>query len=279
MVAWCHGAAGIAMALTRAVQHGLTFLTPALERALHYVRIARARQRERRTLHFGLCHGLLGNLDAQLVAERAGLATADNSADDDVQFVLQALLADTEGGLSSACEQHGLFCGMTGVGYGLLRYLDDATPCVLAPTISASRPWMKSAADGLCANERPLDAIRAATGVGVQSDAARFLVIASLKRACRAALERGEMTRSDVVVGPYLFVENGVAVRFDGRTHQTRPASALRAWLASAHGAAERERPLSEEERLLLVDGWLAPRTEMERLPEWLWPRAGKEDS
>ena len=133
LCAWCHGAVGIGMARLQMLQ-----LLQGAEKAEAEAEIGVAAATALRD-GFGsshcLCHGDLGTLDFLLeVAQARG----DSALRRRIEGLAAGLLVSLEDdgwrcGLSHGVEQPGLFLGLAGIGYGLLRLADPAgVPSVLA---------------------------------------------------------------------------------------------------------------------------------------------------
>jgi lantibiotic modifying enzyme len=119
MVAWCHGAAGIALA--RLASLNLVSdraMASEIESALHT------------TLTYGfglnhsLCHGDLGNLDVLLTAMQR--LPQQREYEGHVQQLATMLLNNIEEqgwvtGIPQGVETPGLMVGIAGIGYALLR--------------------------------------------------------------------------------------------------------------------------------------------------------------
>jgi lantibiotic modifying enzyme len=130
VVAWCHGAAGIGLARSRALQHlNDPKLGDEIDVALNTTL----------TRGFGgshcLCHGDMGNLDLLLEAgqalnDRGWRAQADRLA----AMIVDSI--DRDGwvcGGPGAVEMPGLMLGLAGIGYQMLRLAEpDRVPSVLA---------------------------------------------------------------------------------------------------------------------------------------------------
>ncbi|MEJ2557170.1 MAG: lanthionine synthetase LanC family protein, partial [Anaerolineae bacterium] len=126
--AWCHGSSGIGLARLTIPQdvdpHGRTAVRIALREALCGSQLP----------DDSLCHGNLANLelvmtighhfrDAALVQKAQILA---------VELVKASIWRGWRSGHPTGLEIPGLFTGLSGIGYGLLRLADpDRTPSVL----------------------------------------------------------------------------------------------------------------------------------------------------
>ncbi|CAL9385794.1 type 2 lanthipeptide synthetase LanM family protein [Streptomyces sp. enrichment culture] len=124
--AWCHGAAGVALS-----RFGLLGAPELRDGAVRDVTAAlRATPASRG--NDSVCHGDLGNLELLLLAERHGLAEPGELA---VRLDACLRRADHEGwrcGSPDGAEVPGLFTGLAGIGYQLLRLTaPDAVPSVL----------------------------------------------------------------------------------------------------------------------------------------------------
>ncbi|HYG61305.1 MAG TPA: type 2 lanthipeptide synthetase LanM family protein [Thermoanaerobaculia bacterium] len=130
--AWCHGAAGIALARAAALRHlDLPELRNDLQTAVRLV-LARG---------FGynqsLCHGDLGNLDVLLVASRLPGVSGGGDLGRQAGRIAGSILAGAREhgwrcGISYGAETPGLMAGLAGIGYGLLRLAEpDSIPSLL----------------------------------------------------------------------------------------------------------------------------------------------------
>ncbi|MGC5287582.1 type 2 lanthipeptide synthetase LanM family protein [Micromonospora sp. DT231] len=131
MVAWCHGAAGVAMARAELLGYATdgALLRDDLRRALT------ATLEPSNLLHnHSICHGDLGNAEAALAAARA---LGDDGAAQRAAAIAAAAVADIENrdwrcGVPRGVETPGLMSGLAGIGYALLRWADPAAvPSVL----------------------------------------------------------------------------------------------------------------------------------------------------
>jgi type 2 lantibiotic biosynthesis protein LanM len=130
MVAWCHGASGIALArlLTRPLLDD-----PEIDEEIE---IALATTlREGFGLNHSLCHGDFGNLETVLLAARSPGGERWAAEVDRLAAVLLASVRQ-DGWLCAVpegVETPGLMIGLAGIGYGLLRIAaPDRVPSVLA---------------------------------------------------------------------------------------------------------------------------------------------------
>ena len=130
LTAWCHGAAGIALARLDL----LGVLDEAETRAEIEAAIATTIAEGFGDNH-SLCHGDLGNLDVLAQAEtrwpEPWLVAARRRA---TTLVLESIRRDGWlCGIPLAVESPGLMTGLAGIGYGLLRLAaPDRVPSVLA---------------------------------------------------------------------------------------------------------------------------------------------------
>lgn len=137
--AWCHGAPGIALARARLWQ--LLGLASARQEARQA--LAATEQAIERALqthdHFSLCHGLTGNAEAlvvtrQLLAERPSAAPAKPVAQKLVERTLEQPQRVAGGVPGDDSYAPGLMLGTAGMGYFLLRQIDQSgIPTVLLP--------------------------------------------------------------------------------------------------------------------------------------------------
>ncbi len=139
MAAWCHGAPGIALSRIRGYQliRDRTYLQD-LNRAM-------AKTKESPLGNLCLCHGLAGNLDAYIEsykvlkrrkpwanARASGLLLLDEAT---------TLLTHLHAGDPLPLQRRplGLFVGLAGVGYNLLRLYDPVrTASILAPRLTTT---------------------------------------------------------------------------------------------------------------------------------------------
>ena len=130
-IAWCHGAPGVGLGRVLSLPHDDT---PARRSEL---RIALASTvRLGRAPDHSLCHGDLGNADILLVADRAGIDPAHRTA---AERLAAGVVRDWQAGgrwrsgVPGGVETPGLFLGLAGIGYGLLRVRDpDQVPSAVA---------------------------------------------------------------------------------------------------------------------------------------------------
>jgi type 2 lantibiotic biosynthesis protein LanM len=127
--AWCHGAVGIGVAAADLMARGHAGQADVLGRAAHHTRLAGF------GLNHTLCHGVVS---AWEVLERAGAAGAGRSDADGEAVVAQILTSFEDNGpvagFSVDVVPPGLFPGLGGIGYQLLRmHPDSGLPSVLLP--------------------------------------------------------------------------------------------------------------------------------------------------
>ena len=143
MIAWCHGAAGIALSrlkafcITNSPYHGEMTHT-ALETSMRYLN--RSLDKDRRFLDYSLCHGIGGIADILLLAGRVlnedmYIKTAIKAADFGYYHFTNKDL-DWKGGLKNPANGRPLYhpsliLGSAGVGYFYLRMIDNQIPSVL----------------------------------------------------------------------------------------------------------------------------------------------------
>lgn len=133
LCAWCHGAVGIGLARLRMLPL-LQGAEKAEAEAEIGVAVGTALLQGFGASHC-LCHGDLGTLDFLLeVAAARGESVLGRRIDGLAAGLLESLERDGwRCGLSHGVEQPGLFVGLAGIGYGLLRLADPvAVPSVLA---------------------------------------------------------------------------------------------------------------------------------------------------
>ncbi|WBB76084.1 type 2 lanthipeptide synthetase LanM family protein [Micromonospora sp. WMMD1128] len=131
MVAWCHGAAGIALARAELLGYASD---DALVRAdLRHALTALGDPRNLLRNH-SICHGDLGNAEA---GSAAAAVLGDDAAAQHAATVAAGAVADVEAGawrcgVPRGVETPGLMSGLAGVGYAFLRRADPAgVPSVL----------------------------------------------------------------------------------------------------------------------------------------------------
>ncbi|MEV8319543.1 type 2 lanthipeptide synthetase LanM family protein [Streptomyces sp. NPDC059900] len=124
--AWCHGAAGIALS-----RFDLMGVPELRDDAVRDVAAALRVTPPSRGNH-SICHGDLGNLELFLLAERQGLAEP-GEADRRLAACLRSARRDGwRCGSPDGAEVPGLFTGLAGIGYNLLRLTaPDAVPSAL----------------------------------------------------------------------------------------------------------------------------------------------------
>ena len=139
-VAWCHGAPGIGLVRIRTAELVRTAtvasdIQAAIQGTLNWLHTSSANN--------CLCHGLCGNLEFLLSADRAHLA--DLRAEHITPRIEGLVgLVEAIGGSDVPCGSPafnpGLMVGQGGVAYFLLRGADESVPSVLLPSSSARRP-------------------------------------------------------------------------------------------------------------------------------------------
>ncbi len=118
-IAWCHGAAGIALSRMRIYQeHGLAQAKEEALRALHFLLGGQAQAEH------SICHGSLGNLEPLLLAsEIFGEQTIWQT---ELQLRSKKILKDINSSgwksrLASQVSEPGLMTGLAGIGFEFLR--------------------------------------------------------------------------------------------------------------------------------------------------------------
>ncbi|HEY9715572.1 MAG TPA: lanthionine synthetase LanC family protein, partial [Chroococcales cyanobacterium] len=149
-VAWCHGAAGIALSRLKIYEkHRLPQAKEEASKALHFLLTGPAPDEH------VICHGSLGNLEPLLLA--AQLFPEERIWQRQLQERGRQILNDINrrGWRSKVCSQviePGLMTGLAGIGYQLLRlHASDKVPSVL--TLDA--PVAVSAPERSQSPERP----------------------------------------------------------------------------------------------------------------------------
>jgi type 2 lantibiotic biosynthesis protein LanM len=138
MLAWCHGAPGIALGRLASLRYGDDPLIRQEIAAALATTIARGFG-----FNHSLCHGDLGNLEALLVASRV---LHEPSYTEHLTRLTTSLLASIRRqgwlmGIPLGVESPGLMTGLAGIGYQLLRLAEpERVPSVLllAPPLSGS---------------------------------------------------------------------------------------------------------------------------------------------
>ncbi|MGW3204252.1 type 2 lanthipeptide synthetase LanM family protein [Streptomyces sp. NPDC001135] len=126
---WCHGAAGMAMVRTEFI--AAPYLADAVRDLRAEVVDALPATRASRANH-SLCHGDLGNLELLLLAERAGLCGRGQFAGAPKAALEGARRTGWRCGTPDGEEVPGLFTGIAGIGYNLLRMAaPESVPSVL----------------------------------------------------------------------------------------------------------------------------------------------------
>jgi lantibiotic modifying enzyme len=130
-VAWCHGAAGIALSRLKIYQRHR--LPPAKEEALRALHFLTASPTMANHI---ICHGSLGNLDPILLA--AELFPEEQIWQDELKLRGERILNDInangwKSNIASQLIEPGLMIGIAGIGFELLRlHAAPAMPSVLA---------------------------------------------------------------------------------------------------------------------------------------------------
>lgn len=125
---WCHGAPGILL--------GRSYQKNAKEKFSDYNDIIRNIEAsvEEGQMNDSMCHGTIGNLDLLLTIARN---TENNKLKNNLAKLYQKLAERiSENGVEYGIPQmRGLvsfMLGLSGIGYGLLRYLNPSLPCILS---------------------------------------------------------------------------------------------------------------------------------------------------
>lgn len=126
---WCHGAPGIGlgrlmiMCITNEHEHRIKdewkkAIDTTLERGFGF--------------SHSLCHGDFGNLDfLQLSARKFGLKSLEKKVNEmGLQIVKRGMKKGWSMGLNSEVELLGMFLGLSGMGYGILRLINPEIPSV-----------------------------------------------------------------------------------------------------------------------------------------------------
>lgn len=138
VVAWCHGAAGIALARAMA-SRSTTTASSSVNRDVELGVTTTLRSSTGN--NHSLCHGDLGNLDmVRSVAMKWGRSDWLAAADERLSTVVNAgLERGWSCGMPEGVETPGMLTGLAGIGYGLLRAASPATaPSVL--TLANDQP-------------------------------------------------------------------------------------------------------------------------------------------
>ncbi|MFD7169306.1 type 2 lanthipeptide synthetase LanM family protein [Streptomyces violascens] len=135
--AWCHGAAGIGLSRFELMAQGATHKEELGDSAVQDVLTALRATSSNRGNH-SLCHGDLGNLELHLLAEQHGLVER-GTARDGLRRIFDGVAGHGwRSGSPDGVEVPGLFTGLAGIGYGLLRVAaPEVVPSILllhAPT-------------------------------------------------------------------------------------------------------------------------------------------------
>lgn len=131
-IKWCHGAGGILMAR---MQMYLYLEDGNLKRVVEkdILRASHTLINNYKTDNMCLCHGMIGNLE--ILYEYAKFA-CDERILKEINGALQNALSMSEShwncGLIHQSEHYGFMLGISGIGYFLLRQINESLPCVLA---------------------------------------------------------------------------------------------------------------------------------------------------
>lgn len=136
---WCHGAAGIA--LSRLIITSLGYKDELIDRELG---IAKIKVRDRLGGNLCICHGTLGNIEIL----KAILGALNENDDITIPWV-QSIIKHINSGEDIVCgddnvnSQIGLYMGISGIGYQLLRFLDwKKVPSIMGLEINSSIPYL-----------------------------------------------------------------------------------------------------------------------------------------
>lgn len=138
LVFWCHGAAGIGLSRMQLMNSSLE---PIARQAEHDLKRAVKKlvvDGFSEKMDHSLCHGVVGNLDILL---SIGQVIGDDSL---IQcaysYVLSILQTMRDNGIQSGLEHTtdlvGFMLGLSGIGYGLLRFTNPEIPSVLGLEVS-----------------------------------------------------------------------------------------------------------------------------------------------
>jgi hypothetical protein len=141
MVAWCHGAAGVALSRLRAYE--LTGKPGRAAEARIAVETTLKRMPTDGRSSFALCHGVFGNAEtllegARVLTEPSWAANAHQLAQEGIARFESAGVSWPSGGLHGAPDPT-LLLGDAGIGYFLLRIADPSVPSILLPTGPGAR--------------------------------------------------------------------------------------------------------------------------------------------
>lgn len=136
---WCHGAAGIA--LSRLMFSSLGYKDELIDCELS---VAKVKVMDRLGGNLCICHGTLGNIEML-----KAIISALNDNSDIVTLWVQSIIKYINSGGEIFCgddnvnSQIGLYMGISGIGYQLLRFLDwKNVPSIMALEISPSISYL-----------------------------------------------------------------------------------------------------------------------------------------
>jgi hypothetical protein len=152
MLAWCHGAPGIALTRLRAWEIlGTPVYRDEAEAGLRSTRGSLQAEPD----NFSLCHGTMGN--AEILAQGGRILGRDDLAAFAAEVVAEACERFERSGRPWPCgtpgrvADPGLMVGEAGIGHALLRMHDPAVPSVLLvtppPSAAGERPGSRAAAE------------------------------------------------------------------------------------------------------------------------------------
>ncbi|MBU5334611.1 type 2 lanthipeptide synthetase LanM family protein [Anaerocolumna aminovalerica] len=130
-VTWCHGAAGILLARIKMYPFINNKFRPIIEEDIQLA--AETLNRQGGLKNQCLCHGQMGNLE---IMDEYGLFKKDDVIQAKANAIYQVILQSTENswdcGLAEGYEHFGFMTGISGIGYSLLRKINNDLPCILA---------------------------------------------------------------------------------------------------------------------------------------------------
>lgn len=136
---WCHGAAGIALSRLQLLSLGYNDNIIKEELQLATLQI-----KKRLNGNLSICHGAMGNIEILRALENYGI-----DIDCDLSLCCKNIIRSIQNKASLWCgdDNHdsliGLFMGITGIGYQLLRlYSWDSIPCIMCMEIDAQNRIM-----------------------------------------------------------------------------------------------------------------------------------------